>query len=813
MTFPSVTDDAPFGRPWHRAGLGVAALLLAAAVATATFQAGHGGGRSPGSTPLPTVDAAQPQPQDTLGAVDAPADELIVGDTIAVAGWALDPAGVRAIEIRVDGRAYPARFGLPRPDVAALKPGYPDGVANGFAFEGHIPGLTPQRHDLAVVAIAKDGRETVLARKGLVPAAALRMWSDLLDARPALAAAPFSFLMMTSGLAVGGAGGIDTQYRGYPSRTQRVGMAIPVLYMRATRGAAGDWVFDPEFDLTRKCGTRSVVDDNLGSVIRHAVRHALPVQFILNGGIWGDASCNTPEWDLNDHLEEDRNNCQWTQRDEVLPDDFLRNLPGSMQSPELARSLTYNVYATKVRNYKRRNLQAATAIIAQFAREHPALFLGIVLDADTYMNPFVRNGRWYDYNPDMLKQFRHWLRGSGPYAGSGTQGTPDLRSYRRARPLSLAAVNRLARQQWKSWDEVDPPRSFPGDERAPVPVGQVPFWEDSWHLEWDSFRKHIVALHYSELSSWVHAMGIPRDKIFSAQAFSAPDAGMRPVSLYIHGGSPDYDSAGVSIEGAIPRQGRLGAILYGPAAENRHPMEDGRSLFSTLARMAPGWGIVEHNATDLKRPDIVPEYAQSYHTFRDSFNFDGSQISAMAWNGSNGLFVGQPGYVPYTSWRNTPAEDAMRDYLVSHTDVPRGARLWTFGTARHAADDGWTAQRGALVAGRGHLTLTAADGVVTIDSPRDLVVRPHVTDLLALHVGDARALEEVTVHARVDGDSAWHPIGNAAQSTRVPLRWPAAWQKPPVIATDLRITLTLAAGANSVRLDRVLLYPAAAAMH
>ncbi len=103
--------------------------------------------------------------------------------------------------------------------------------------------------------------------------------------------------------------------------------------------------------------------------------------------------------------------------------------------------------------------------------------------------------------------------------------------------------------------------------------------------------------------------------------------------------------------------------------------------------------------------------------------------------------------------------------------------------------------------------------MVTIDSPHDLVVRPLATDLLALHVGDARALEQVTVRARVEGDSAWHPIGNAAKSTRVPLRWPAAWQKPTAIATEIRITLTLAAGTSSVRLDRVLLYPAATATH
>ena len=164
------------------------------------------------------------------------------------------------------------------------------------------------------------------------------------------------------------------------------------------------------------------------------------MQFILNGGIWADASCDTPEWDVNDHLEQDVDNCQWTQDNKVFPDDYLKNLPGSTNSPELARTLTYNVYATKVRAYKRRNLQAAARIIAAFARDHPDLFVGVSLDADTYMNPFFIQNRVleiFDYNPGMLRQFRQWLAGTGPYAGKPEAGVPDLSRYRRPNPLTL----------------------------------------------------------------------------------------------------------------------------------------------------------------------------------------------------------------------------------------------------------------------------------------------------------------------------------------------------------------------------------------
>src|SRR5262249_48036415 len=187
----------------------------------------------------------------------------------------------------------------------------------------------------------------------------------------------------------------------------------------------------------------------------------------------------------------------------------------------------------------------------------------------------------------------------------------------------------------------------------------------------------------------------PKDRIFSAQAFIAPDPGLAPVSLHIRGSSPNYDSAGVSIEGSIPAYGHAGATLYGPAAANEHPMEDGHSLFSTLGRMDPGWAVVETNATDPKTM-ARPTYAQSYHAFRDLFNFDARQVSLMAWNGSNGASADQPGYVPYTAWRNTPAEAAMRDFLVTHADLPRGARLWTFGAIGYADDDGWRLEKGTL---------------------------------------------------------------------------------------------------------------------
>src|SRR6185369_13154835 len=157
-----------------------------------------------------------------------------------------------------------------------------------------------------------------------------------------------------------------------------------------------DWEFDPHFDTDRMCGSKRIADDSLSDVLQWSIDSGIPVLFTLNGGIWADAACDVPEWDVNDHLEETVENCQWNERNEVMPDDFLRGLPGSQSAPDLARALTLNVHAASVRHYKKRNLQHAVRIISEFARLHPTLFIGISLDPDVVVSPFFSGTQWYD---------------------------------------------------------------------------------------------------------------------------------------------------------------------------------------------------------------------------------------------------------------------------------------------------------------------------------------------------------------------------------------------------------------------------------
>jgi hypothetical protein len=740
-----------------------------------------------------------------IGAIDSPADEAMLGPRVTLAGWTLDPAGIRTVEIRADGRAFAARTGIPRPDVAQANPGVADNANGGYEFTGDFATYRmpagADRRVLSVVAVARDGRESVLGTRSLIEPSALTRWS----AFKAKDASPFYLLPALSGVDLGGAAELDTVYAPYLSPTVRVGFRVPILYLRTTKGAAADYVFDPDWDATRKCGDRRIGDDSLNGVLAHSRAKRLPVLVTLNGGIWADAFCDVPAWDVNDKLEQDTRNCQWNERNEVMPDDFLKSLPGSLEAPELARSLTLNVYATEVRRYKKRNLQQAGTILAAFARANPNLFVGINLDPDTYHNPFFAEKQWYDYNPGTLRQFREWLSGTGPYAGRSVGGAPDLRAYRRAQPLALSEVNRIAGRHWRSWSEVDPPRTFSRDAARP-------FWKDPWVREWELFRRHLVQLHYDELAQWLVESGLSRDRIWSSQGLMAPRGDAMSFAIDLTSPPRNYDSGGMTIAGSKPALGHLGVILYGEAAVNDVAMDNGKSLFATLAAIDPHWAVVEYNTADLRDLTVSPTYVAAYRGLRDLWNFGARYVSPMAWNGSNGSRAGQPGYSTYTAWRNTPLEAATRDFMLARAGLPLGALLWTFGTPVHADGDGWTAELGRIALGRGFLTLTpdSNDRIVLV-SPRGLPAPAQRTEEFVLGLDAGAGLRRVRVQGRRSPDSGWETLvdasGNALKVTAagIAIKRTPGWRSTPI--DQLRIELTFV--ANTARtLTRVAIIPA-----
>ncbi len=772
----------------------LAVLAIVGAIAAVEFYALSKHGRVGIAPPSAVTLPAEP-----IGAIDVPAAPAIAAPNVALSGWALAPGGLRTVEIRVDALRFPARFGIARPDVARLKPGYPDGENSGFEWNGDLsvhpapPGV--DRRTLTVVAIARDGREAVLGTRDVVDPAAFARWREFATQR----ASAFHLLPALSGIAYGGASELDSAYTAYVSPTTRAGMRVPILYLRATRGERDDYAFDPDWDVTRKCGERVITEDSLGRTLAWSRERKLPVLLTLNGGVWADAACDVPQWDVNDKLEQDPANCQWNEKNQVMPDDGLKHLPGSMDSPELGRSLTFNVYAREVRHYKKRNLQQAAAAIAAFARAHPDLLVGINLDPDVYLNPFWSETQWYDYNPGTLRQFREWLAGSGPYAGKPAPGVPDLRAWRRAQPLTLSEVGRLAGTTFTSWTDVEPPRSFPR-------TGTRPFWRDPWVREWEVFRRHLVALHYEELAQWLVEAGIARDRIWTSQGLMAPHGEAAPFALSLASPVKNFDSGGMTVEGAKPRHGHLGTILYGASAANDIPMENGRSLFATLAAIDPRWAVVEFNTADLRQPEVQPTYAAGYRSFRDLWNYGARFVSPMAWNGSNGVNAGKPGYVTFTAWRNTPLEEAAKDFLLARAELPLGAKLWTFGTPRHADGDGWTAETGTLTLGPGRIVLAPdAGGRVTLVGPAD-ALQGMGAGRAVLDFAGASKPASLRVFARSSPDAAWRTIGLdanvAATAGRVVVP-----VDPGRAAGGMRIELQFAPGADPATLLRLAVVP------
>lgn len=739
--------------------------------------------------------------QRIAGWVDEPAGDTLVGPTIELSGWALAKAGVRAVEVRVNGRAFVAEIGLPRPDVAQEKANFIDRATAGFRFRGDVSeALTSTRFERVVaevVAVDKQGAEQTLARKHIVPRLIESEWKALFPT--AKAEDKFYIVPGLSAVGLGSARDLDSAYKHYESETFRIGMRVPILYMRTTKGAKGDWQFDPDWDYERKCGERRIAEDSLNRVIAHAVATGIPVLFTLNGGVWADASCGVPEWDAGDHLEEDEANCQWNQDNQVYRDDHLKNLPGAQSSPELARMLTYNVFAERNRHYKRRNLQAAGKLIADFARQHPDLFIGINLDPDTVHNPFFEQQQWYDFNPNTLKQFRHWLAGTGPYAGTQSGAGPDLRSYRRPKTLTLKEVNDLSNRAFRSWAEVEPPRAFPLE-------GSRKFWEDPWAHEWEVFRRHLIDLHYDELSRWLVEVGIPKTRIYSAQGFMAPHASAMPFAVRVTSPTKNYDSGGVSIEGAVPSHGHLGAVLYGPAVRNDIRMEGPGSLFSTFKRLDPDWAVIEFNTADLRTPDELPTYAMAYKAFRDAFNYGARFMSPMAWGGSDGTNAGKPGYVSYMAWRNTPLEAAMRDFAVQRAHLPRGSKLWTFGSANHVSDDGWAFEKaGDVTLKPGYVTFSPQQGPVTLVSPPDLAMRTEEFASIVIGIDSKHEVASAEIEFRdVGGRSTQRAVpAEQFEFTAAGLRLPARDPSGKTEVDQIRVSLRFKAPGVPVTVRHV----------
>src|SRR3954447_7848792 len=86
---------------WFTAFLSVVAVLAGIEIYALVAHNRERAAAPPAVTAPAKTVAAGPE-----GSVDAPATEVIGGPRLSVSGWALDPSGVRAVEIRIAGHAY-----------------------------------------------------------------------------------------------------------------------------------------------------------------------------------------------------------------------------------------------------------------------------------------------------------------------------------------------------------------------------------------------------------------------------------------------------------------------------------------------------------------------------------------------------------------------------------------------------------------------------------------------------------------------------------------------------------------------------------
>ena len=641
-----------------------------------------------------------------------PASESVRGPAVVVTGWALDADGhprasraastaahsPRTLRRAARRRRRAARRRIPRRRERRASPRRRPRVDAGRA-----PGI--DRRTLTVVAIASDGRETVLGTRSLIEPAALERWRAV-RRRTARALLPAARAVRRRARR---RRGLDTHYAPLPLADD-AHRACACRSSTCARPAA-------RRTTTRSIptGTSSVAAaaQRAAAVRRFARRRVratrsskrLPMLFTLNGGIWADAACDAPEWDVNDQLEQDTANCQWNEKNEVMPDDYLKNLPGAFETPR-ARALA-DVQRLREGRAPLQEAQPAAggaASSSHFAREHPELFVGVNLDPDTYLNPFFDEQQWFDYNPGTLRQFRQWLAGTGPYAGRPEPGVPDLSAYRRAKPL-------LARRG-------QPPRRAPlralGRRRsaARVSAREGRRRRSGTTRGCASGRRSAAIscdLHYDELSQWLVEAGIPRRRIWSSQGFMAPHRAAMPFALHVT--TPDEElrhrrhvDRGREARAGPPRRDPLRR-----GGAERHP--HGRTAVAvrdaSRASTPVGRRRVQHGRPAQAEGRCRPTRT-AYRGLRDMWNYGARYVSPMAWNGSNGALRRQAGLRPVHRVAQHAARGG-RARLPARARAPApGAGCGRSARAGIADGDGWTAERGALVAAPGARPADAA---------------------------------------------------------------------------------------------------------
>jgi len=636
-----------------------------------------------------------------IGKVIGQADRLVDPANVHLEAWLADEDGIRSARAETEAgivlgelhflASHVPLSALPDPRFAAIQK---DDVSikSGDLFGVDVPRKSlPEGLNRLVVRVRDNaGKEVVISSGPLVLHAG--------------GAAPPCPGMKLRVFYPGGAVGFRSGFRQMTELREmaqggciEVGTRGRTEYLRTTFGKGRDFQFDPDFpDALRKRGALEMDGVSIRELLNTALLFKAPLLVTLDGGVWADSKFPALDVDVVDNLEEDSRTVQWNQFGRAEPDDALDHLPGATASPQLARMMSLNRYNEKFLAYKKRNLQAAIREIVQFMHQHPQIYVAVNLDPDEYINPWFYQTQWYDYNPDTLRQYREWLFHLGPYADGG-----ELAFSRREPKLSLEQVNRIAKQSWKKLEGVDPPRGTPD-------------YKDPWQQLWTQFKRHLVARHYDDLAEWAAQAGMPENRIFTSQTFIQTE-----VATTISDPATGWtDQAGVSIEGAKPRRGRLGAILYGPASRNEGKVRSGTSLIDNIRHIDPEWGVVEFHPATIAFPDKLPTHAEAYATLFNLIN-GGARFLSPMWGSYAGDRTVHPGHFKaYDAMEGTAYEYQLVWWLREMRFLPVGSRFYPFGNERVKSADGWVAGAGTTVMPEaGRIRLSGNGPHVSLVSP------------------------------------------------------------------------------------------------
>lgn len=656
-----------------------------------------------------------------------------VSDCLQIEGWLYSPAQPFNLTVELDDSVIAVfKPDFVRQDVCSAFPEMEQEQNTGFKLSIPIAKEQFSQRGASRIKLFYVDDE----RKSLLATSMIFHIDSYAQVAPAANTA-FYFTVASSNINLGGFGDFKQKLLPFAIGHCQLGFMAPVLYMRSTLGAQQDWRFDPCFDERKtQANGKLVIADSLQSILNYSIEHQIPCVIGLNGGIWGDASGSCPEWDLTDHLEEAVENCQWNQNNEVMPDDYLDSLSGAEQNPELSRALTLNHYNNTVRTYKKRNLQQAAQYIVDFAKQYPQLYIGSNLDPDCYHNPFFEGEQWYDFNPQTLEQFRHWLAATGVYA-------QELKYCIQHTPWSLPQLNRYLGAQFESWLEVEPPRH--------VNCKPCTALEEKALTLWEHFRRHIIHRHYVDLSDWLVEAGLHQRMIFSSQGFTSPRGRIDPFALQLNSPVKNYDSGGMSLEGSKPDSGHIGAILYGESARNAINTENQLSFFENIRAQDPDWAVVEFNPADLRDDaQVLPDYGYSWNCLREMFNHGARFVNLMAWNGSTGKDHGCAGFNAHMALRDTPLEQALIDFMLMYADIARGDQCYTFGTQQYTSLEGWHSPRHKLAATAQGLHVKFTEQQAQLYAPQPYLY--HAAKMIQLECVGVLA-DDLNISLEVDGVS------------------------------------------------------------